>query len=196
MVKHCTTAKYDEFRTHVGNDAPMTGTLAIGVTSLKDKVLPLMELDTADHPFFEEQPKLFTIPIPPKRRALDVEIAECVYYLLPFTCESKQGFPFHKHLLTSHRHNAWILSINNHEPTNSTDAVHIIQSLQIRGKTSNINIYLIPKSPSVPRTHFEENRALFKQVQFKPLFSLIISNKAAFVCFPFDIKPTIKKIIF
>eukprot|EP00957_Ditylum_brightwellii_P176313 13425629-Ditylum_brightwellii.AAC.1 len=75
-VKHCTTAKYDELRTYIGNHLPMPVTLAIGGTSLKENDLPLVELDTADHPFFEKQPKLFTVPIPPKGRALGVEIAE------------------------------------------------------------------------------------------------------------------------
>eukprot|EP00957_Ditylum_brightwellii_P193533 14737728-Ditylum_brightwellii.AAC.1 len=116
----------------------MSGTLVIGGTSLKEKDLPsLVELDTADHSFFEEQHKLFTVLIPPKGRALGVQIAECDYYLLPFICRSKQGFPVHKHWPTSHSHNALIVSINNHEPTDSVDVVQILQSLQIKGKTSN-----------------------------------------------------------
>eukprot|EP00957_Ditylum_brightwellii_P136460 10407024-Ditylum_brightwellii.AAC.1 len=122
-VKHCTTAKYDELRTHVGNDTPIPDILAIGGASLKEKDPPLVKLDAADHPFFEEQHMLFTVPVPPKGRTLCVEIAECDYYLLLFSCRSKQGFPFHKHLPKPHRNNACILSINNCEPTDSADVV-------------------------------------------------------------------------
>eukprot|EP00957_Ditylum_brightwellii_P097689 7440558-Ditylum_brightwellii.AAC.1 len=153
-VKHFTTAKYNEFRTHVGNDSLIHGAFAIGGTSLKEKDLPLVELDTAGHLFFEEQPTLFTVPIHLKGQALGVKIAECDHYLLPFICRSNQGFPFHKHLPTSYRHNVWILSINSHEPTDSADAIDILQSLQIKGKTFNMNIYLIPKSTNPPRTLF------------------------------------------
>eukprot|EP00957_Ditylum_brightwellii_P026050 1969348-Ditylum_brightwellii.AAC.1 len=64
----------------------MPGALATGVTSLKEKGLTLVELDIAYHPFFKEQPKLVTVPIPPEGRSLVVEIAEHNYYLLPFIC--------------------------------------------------------------------------------------------------------------
>eukprot|EP00957_Ditylum_brightwellii_P142646 10868464-Ditylum_brightwellii.AAC.2 len=156
-VKHCQTAKFDKFRTHIGNDKPMPGALAIGGTLLKANDLPTVSINTADHPFFDEPPKHFNIPLPPKGRALSIEVCECDYYLLPYINKSKATFPFHKHLPVSHRHNVWILSINNREPTYAAEVVNIFKSLQLKGKLSTISIYLVPKTCNNTRTRLEEN---------------------------------------
>eukprot|EP00957_Ditylum_brightwellii_P009068 685358-Ditylum_brightwellii.AAC.1 len=67
----------------------MPGALAIGGTPLKATDLPTVFINTADHPFFTETPQHFQIPIPPKGRALDIEIGDCDYYILPFISKSK-----------------------------------------------------------------------------------------------------------
>eukprot|EP00957_Ditylum_brightwellii_P059026 4476802-Ditylum_brightwellii.AAC.1 len=71
-VKHCQTAKFDEFCTHIGDDKLMPVALTIGGTPLKANDLPSVSINTANHPFFDEPPKHFHISIPPKGRALGV----------------------------------------------------------------------------------------------------------------------------
>jgi hypothetical protein len=197
-VKHCQTAKFDEFRTHIGNDKPMPGALSIGGTPLKATNLPTVSINTADHPFFTEPPRHFLIPIPPKGRALGIEIGDCDYYILPFISKSKAGFPFHKHLPVTHRHNVWILSINNSEPSDAANAIHILQTLQLKGKISTIDVYLAPKSSDTTRTCLEENRALFKQIQFSRQDNIVSSNSAAFISFTCNTPPApqVMKLIF
>eukprot|EP00957_Ditylum_brightwellii_P065986 5004169-Ditylum_brightwellii.AAC.1 len=89
----------------------MPGALAIGGTPLKANDLPSVSINTADHPLH--------IPIPAKGRALGIEVGNCEYYLLSYIIKSKAEFPSHKHLLVSHRHNIWILNINNKEPADA-----------------------------------------------------------------------------
>ena len=89
IVKHCNTAQFDEYRTHVGEDKPMPGALAIGGNPVTTSHLPLLTINTSDHPYFNEPPKLFQVPLPQKGRALGLEISECDYYLLPFINKSK-----------------------------------------------------------------------------------------------------------
>eukprot|EP00957_Ditylum_brightwellii_P078776 5990065-Ditylum_brightwellii.AAC.1 len=124
----------------------MPGALAIGGTPLKSTNLPSVSINKAYHPFFVKPPKHFHIPIPPKGTAVGIEVGNCDYYLLPYIIKSKTGFPYHKHLPVLHRHNAWILSINNREPADAADTVNIFKSLQIKGKVSTISMYLVPNT--------------------------------------------------
>eukprot|EP00957_Ditylum_brightwellii_P006723 510727-Ditylum_brightwellii.AAC.1 len=135
----------------------MPGALAIGGTPLKANDLSSVSINTADCPFFVEPSKHFHIPIPPKGRALGIEVGNCDYYLLPYIIKSKSCFPFHKHLPVSHRHNVWILSINNRVPADAADTVNIFKSLQLKDKVSTISIYLVPKTGDNTRTRLEEN---------------------------------------
>eukprot|EP00957_Ditylum_brightwellii_P209896 15363776-Ditylum_brightwellii.AAC.1 len=89
----------------------------------------MVSIDTSDHPFFDKPPKHFNIPFPTEGRALGIEISECDYYLPLYISESKAGFSFHKYLPVSHQHNVWIISINNYEPSNATEAVNLLKSL-------------------------------------------------------------------
>eukprot|EP00957_Ditylum_brightwellii_P176912 13475773-Ditylum_brightwellii.AAC.1 len=63
-------AHIDEFCTHVGTDEPMSGALSIRGTAIKADDLSLIEINTSDHPFFDNIPVKFTIPLPPKGRVL------------------------------------------------------------------------------------------------------------------------------
>ena len=133
----------------------MPSVLAIGGTLLKAKDLLTVSINTADHPFFDEPPKYFNISLPPKGRALGIEVFECGYYLLPLINKNKAVFPFHKYLPVPHCHNVWILSINNREPADAADAKNTFKLLQLKGKVSNISIYLVPKTGDNTRTRFE-----------------------------------------
>eukprot|EP00957_Ditylum_brightwellii_P082594 6279941-Ditylum_brightwellii.AAC.1 len=58
------------------NDKPMPGALSIGGTAIKVDDLPLIEINMSDHLFFDNVPVKFTIPLPPKGRALGIEAME------------------------------------------------------------------------------------------------------------------------
>eukprot|EP00957_Ditylum_brightwellii_P082824 6296610-Ditylum_brightwellii.AAC.1 len=76
----------------------MSGALANGGIPIAEKDLPILTINTPDHPYFTEPPILFQVPLPLKCRALGLEISGCDYYLLPCIIKSKTGFPFHKHI--------------------------------------------------------------------------------------------------
>eukprot|EP00957_Ditylum_brightwellii_P203923 15336781-Ditylum_brightwellii.AAC.1 len=78
-VKYCSTAQFDEYCTCVGTDKPMPDVLAVGGTLIAEKDLPILTINTSDHPYFVEQPKLFQVLLPLKVRALGLEISECDY---------------------------------------------------------------------------------------------------------------------
>eukprot|EP00957_Ditylum_brightwellii_P159676 12153819-Ditylum_brightwellii.AAC.1 len=67
----------------------MPGTLAIGGKPLKANDMPSVSINTTNHPFLDEPPKHFHIPISPKDRALGIEVGNCDYYLLPYIIKSK-----------------------------------------------------------------------------------------------------------
>eukprot|EP00957_Ditylum_brightwellii_P179113 13644818-Ditylum_brightwellii.AAC.1 len=69
-VKHCNTAHFDEYRTHVGKDKPMTGALAIGGKLVATSNLPALTINTSDHPYFSDPPKLFKFLYLRKRELL------------------------------------------------------------------------------------------------------------------------------
>eukprot|EP00957_Ditylum_brightwellii_P012476 943245-Ditylum_brightwellii.AAC.1 len=102
-VKHCNTAQFDEDCTHVGTDKPMSDALAIGDKPIAEKDLPILTINTSDHPYFAEPPKHFQVPLPLKGRALGLDISECNCYLLPFITKSKVRFPFHKHISSDNK---------------------------------------------------------------------------------------------
>eukprot|EP00957_Ditylum_brightwellii_P112378 8567853-Ditylum_brightwellii.AAC.2 len=105
IVQHRNTVQFDEYRTHVGDDNPMPGALAIGVKLVVTSNLPSITTNTSYHPYFSEPPKLFQVPLPQKGQDLGLEIIECDNYLLPFINNSKAGFPFHKHIPSDYRNN-------------------------------------------------------------------------------------------
>eukprot|EP00957_Ditylum_brightwellii_P018350 1381522-Ditylum_brightwellii.AAC.1 len=76
----------------------MPGVLAIGGKPVAVSNLPLLTTNTSDHPYFNEPPKHFQVPLDQKGCALGLEISECDYHLLPFINKSRAGFPFHKHI--------------------------------------------------------------------------------------------------
>jgi hypothetical protein len=84
----------------------MPGALAIGGKPVATSNLPSLTINTSDHPYFNEPPKLCQVPLPQKGRAFGLEISECDYYLLPFINKSKAGFPFHKHIPSDYRNNS------------------------------------------------------------------------------------------
>eukprot|EP00957_Ditylum_brightwellii_P019161 1444306-Ditylum_brightwellii.AAC.1 len=120
----------------------MPGALAIGGKSVATSNLPSLTINTSDHPYFNEPPNLFQVPLPQKGCALGLEISECDYCLLSFINKSKARFPFHKHIPSNYRNNLWILSINNIEPTSAENAIHIIGSCQHKKDNFTINIFL------------------------------------------------------
>eukprot|EP00957_Ditylum_brightwellii_P014247 1072903-Ditylum_brightwellii.AAC.1 len=89
--------------------------------------------------------------------------------------------PSPKHLPVSHRHNVWILSINNREPADAADTVNIFKSLQLKGKVSTISIYLVPETGDNTRTRLEENQVMFTQIQFRQYDTVVNSSSAAFL---------------
>ena len=190
-VKHCNTASFDEFRTHIGTDPPMPGALAIGGQPLAETDLPALTLNTSDHPFFDEPPQLFQVPLPFKGRALGLEIGDCDYYLLPFITKSKQGFPFHKHLPASFRNNSWIVSIDNKEPYSKENAVDILKQCQLKNTNYVVNIYLAKRGKAPTKTRLNENRHIFKQVEYIPS-KIVTTKSAAFL----NILPSANKLIF
>eukprot|EP00957_Ditylum_brightwellii_P156437 11906237-Ditylum_brightwellii.AAC.1 len=141
-VKHCNTAQFDEYYTHVGTDKPMPGALFIGGKLIAEKNLPILTINTSDHPYFVKPPKLFQVPLPLKGRPLGLEISECDYYLLTFIIKSKAGFPFHKHISSDYRNNSWILSINNIKPNSAENTISIFRPLQQKRDNFTVNIYL------------------------------------------------------
>eukprot|EP00957_Ditylum_brightwellii_P123897 9444364-Ditylum_brightwellii.AAC.1 len=62
----------------------MPGALAIGGKPSATSNLPSLTINTSEHLYFNEPPKLFQVPLPQKGRAIGLEISECDYYLLPF----------------------------------------------------------------------------------------------------------------
>ena len=136
-------AQCDEYFTHVGTDKPMPGALAIGGKPIADKHLPMLTINTSEHSYFTEPPKLVQVPLILKDRSLGLEISECNYYLLPFIIKSKAGFPFHKHISSNYRNISWFLSINSIESKSAENAIFIFRSLQQMKDNFTVNMYLV-----------------------------------------------------
>eukprot|EP00957_Ditylum_brightwellii_P110968 8462901-Ditylum_brightwellii.AAC.1 len=149
----------------------MAGALSIGGTAVKADDLPLGEINTSDHPFSDDVPVKFTIPLPPKGRALGIELPGDI------------------------RNNAWILSIDNVEPHSAKNVISLLQGKQQCGKTTDIVIYLAKRGSAPHCKRIEKNCQIFKQVRFKPT-ALLISKSAAFICFDDAIPPISRKIFF
>eukprot|EP00957_Ditylum_brightwellii_P038487 2908709-Ditylum_brightwellii.AAC.1 len=62
IIKHCNTAQFDEYRTHVSNDKPMPGALAIGGKPVATSDLPTLTINASDHLYFTEASKNFKSP--------------------------------------------------------------------------------------------------------------------------------------
>eukprot|EP00957_Ditylum_brightwellii_P111518 8506104-Ditylum_brightwellii.AAC.1 len=84
-----------------------------------------------------------------------------------------------------------MLSINNIEPTSAENAIHIFRSCQHKKDNFIINMYLAKRGPAPIKPHLDENRHMFKQVEFHPS-RVITSKTAAF----FPIIPSANKVIF
>eukprot|EP00957_Ditylum_brightwellii_P182181 13880098-Ditylum_brightwellii.AAC.2 len=93
-VKHHQTAKFDEFRTHIGNDKLMPGALAIGGTLLKAKDLPTVSINEADHPFFDELPKHLIFHSHPKAEHMVLKSVNGIITFFPSSTKAKLVFLF------------------------------------------------------------------------------------------------------
>eukprot|EP00957_Ditylum_brightwellii_P168190 12803678-Ditylum_brightwellii.AAC.1 len=69
-MKHCTTAQFEEYCTYAGSDKPMAGALDIGGKLIVEKNLPILTINTSDHPYLAEPPKPLQAPLPLKGRVL------------------------------------------------------------------------------------------------------------------------------
>eukprot|EP00957_Ditylum_brightwellii_P200839 15309227-Ditylum_brightwellii.AAC.2 len=67
----------------------MPGALAIGGKLVATSNLSSLAINTSGHPYFNEPPKPFQVPLPQRGQALGLEISECDYYLLPFIKKAK-----------------------------------------------------------------------------------------------------------
>eukprot|EP00957_Ditylum_brightwellii_P062879 4770712-Ditylum_brightwellii.AAC.1 len=74
MVKHCNTSQFDEYRTHVGEDKPIPGALAIGGKPVATYNHPSLTINTSYNHYFNAPPNLFQVPLRQKGRALGLEI--------------------------------------------------------------------------------------------------------------------------
>eukprot|EP00957_Ditylum_brightwellii_P003148 239273-Ditylum_brightwellii.AAC.1 len=118
----------------------------------------------SDHPFFDKIPVKFTIPLPPKGRALGIKVMECDYYLLPYISKSKAGFSFYQKLPGDNRNSVLILSIDDVEPHSTENVISLLQGKQQCGKATNIVIYLAKRGSAPHRNRIEENYQILKQV--------------------------------
>eukprot|EP00957_Ditylum_brightwellii_P046075 3495892-Ditylum_brightwellii.AAC.1 len=57
-----------------GDDNPIPGALAIGGKPVATSDLPSLTINTSDHPYFNELPKLFQVLLSQKGHALGLEI--------------------------------------------------------------------------------------------------------------------------
>eukprot|EP00957_Ditylum_brightwellii_P147277 11214731-Ditylum_brightwellii.AAC.1 len=130
----------------------MPGTLAIGSKVVATSNLLSLTINTSDHPYFNEPPKLFQFCLPQKGYALGLEISEHYYYLLSFINKSKAGFPFYKHIPNDYRNNSWILSNNNIEPTSAENTIHVLRSCQHKKDNFTIIIFLVKRGPDPTKT--------------------------------------------
>eukprot|EP00957_Ditylum_brightwellii_P204321 15338664-Ditylum_brightwellii.AAC.1 len=73
-VKQCNTAWFHEFRTHLGDNKPVSDIFDIGGTSLADSDSIPIELNTSDHLYSEGTPEMFTVPLSPNGRSISIEI--------------------------------------------------------------------------------------------------------------------------
>eukprot|EP00957_Ditylum_brightwellii_P092795 7064662-Ditylum_brightwellii.AAC.1 len=77
------------------------------------------------------------------------------------------------------------------EPNSAEKAVHLLRSSQHKKENFTINIYLAKRGSAQIKTQLDENRRMFKQVEFHPTKDL--TSKAA--AFP-PITPQTHKVVF
>ena len=80
---------FEENRTQLGNDTPMSGALVIGSNPLVSLDLVPVELNTSNQPFFEDTPKIPIVPLLAKGCSMGTEISKCSHCFLPYISKYK-----------------------------------------------------------------------------------------------------------
>eukprot|EP00957_Ditylum_brightwellii_P028499 2151451-Ditylum_brightwellii.AAC.1 len=83
-----------------------------------------------------------------------------------------------------------ILSINNMEPRNAENAIHLLRSSQHKKENFTINMYLAKRGLAPTKTQLDEDRHIFKRVEFHPTKVLTSKTTAFFPITPQDHKVT------
>ena len=85
-----------------------------------------LELNIQNLPILESSPKSINIQVPPNSRSFGITIDECTYHNLPYICQISTESPIRQLIPSNLHNNAWILAIENIEPSTGATVLDIL----------------------------------------------------------------------
>ena len=108
----------------------------------QDQEMELTTINDIDNPLMKNPIEIVTIKLPPKGKAIGINISRCEYHNLPYISRSTPSSSYYNSVKKHLRHNVWILAIGNNDPISPEQALKDLQNNQVDKRLNEIMLVL------------------------------------------------------